>query len=143
MASENFWNCYSDEKNEDKNKNDDNHMMINNNKITTSKSFEYKTKIIEGGPNNIRRRRCCPIKICNFWRSLDLPLINSETELDLRWTKNFLKSKLSRKVRSVDPNAGQVVYDVATAATGAIFEINYAELNAKLYKERIQKKNFL
>ena len=140
MASGSFWNCYSDEKNDDKNKNDDNNIMINNNKITTSKSFEYKTKIIEGGPNNIRRRRYCPIKICNFWRSLDLPLINSETELDLRWTKNCLKSKLSRKVRTVDPNAGPVVYDVVTAATGAIFEINYAKLMLNFIKKGLRRK---
>ena len=24
----------------------------------------------------------------NFWRSLDLPLVNCEIELDLGWTKN-------------------------------------------------------
>ena len=24
----------------------------------------------------------------NFWRSLDLPLVNCEIELDLRWTSN-------------------------------------------------------
>ena len=26
--------------------------------------------------------------LCNFWRYLDLPLINCETELDLSWTKD-------------------------------------------------------
>ena len=30
-----------------------------------------------------------PLKyLSNFWRSLDFPLINSEVELDLSWTKN-------------------------------------------------------
>ena len=30
-----------------------------------------------------------PLKyLSNFWRSLDLPLINCETEINLKWTKN-------------------------------------------------------
>ena len=62
----------------------------------------------------------------NFWRSLDLPLINCEIELDLRWSKNCVISDLSRTFRGVgDPP----VQEVATATTGAIFRIN----NAKIY----------
>ena len=65
----------------------------------------------------------------NFCRSLDLPLINYEIELDLRWSKHCVISEVSRTFREVDPNANPVVYEVATATNKAIFQIN----NARLY----------
>ena len=46
MTSGNLWNYYRDEVNGFSNEIDDNDNMINNNKTTTSKFFEYKTKII-------------------------------------------------------------------------------------------------
>ena len=58
-----------------------------------------------------------------------MPLINCEIELDLRWSKHCVISEVSRTFREVDPNANPVVYEVATARTKAIFQIN----NAKLY----------
>ena len=73
------------------NENDNNNSRINNSKTITSKSFEYKTKLIESTPNNNNTicRSCCCIKyLSNFGRSLDLLLINCGIELDLRWTKN-------------------------------------------------------
>ena len=64
---------------------------INNNKIATSKSFEYKTKIIRSIPadnNRLDTDVVVPLKyLNNFWRSLDLTLINSEIDLDLRGQK--------------------------------------------------------
>ena len=60
---------------------------INNNKATASKSFEYKTKIKESMPANDSRldtEIVVSLKyLSNFWRSLDLPLINCEIELGL------------------------------------------------------------
>ena len=58
-----------------------------------------------------------------------MPLINCETELDLRWTKNCVISKVSRTFRAVDPNTDPVVCEVATQTTGATFQVN----NAKIY----------
>ena len=47
MTPWSLWSCYIDEINDDLNENDDaNNNRINNNKTITSKSFEYKTKII-------------------------------------------------------------------------------------------------
>ena len=61
---------------------------INNNKTTTSKSFEYKTKIIGRTPADNSRldtKVVVPLKyLSKFRRFLDLLLINYETELDLR-----------------------------------------------------------
>ena len=46
--SRSLWNYYGDEINDSANENNDtDNYGINNNKTTTSKSFEYKTKIIE------------------------------------------------------------------------------------------------
>ena len=53
-----------------------------------------------------------PLKcLSNFWRFLDLPLINCEIELDLSWTKDC------------------VLPEHHNSTTGATFQIN----NTKLY----------
>ena len=71
--------------------NDANNYRENNNKTTTSKTFEYKTKIIRSTSNNNSRLNAevvVPLKhLSNFWRSLVLLLINCEIELDLTWSK--------------------------------------------------------
>ena len=52
-TSGSLWNYYRDEINDSTNENNDaNSYRIKNNKTTTSKSFEYKTKIIGRTPNN-------------------------------------------------------------------------------------------
>ena len=67
---------------------DYNYNKMNNNTKTTIKSFEYKTKIIGSMPSNnniLHAEVVFPLKyLSNFWRSLDLPLINCEIKLDLR-----------------------------------------------------------
>ena len=55
MTSGNLWNYYRDEVNGFSNEIDDNDNMINNNKTTTSKCFEYKTKITRITSNNNNR----------------------------------------------------------------------------------------
>ena len=67
------------------------------------KSFEYKTKIVEntqerseneGNPNRapvptLNVEVTIQLKnLSNFWRFLDLPLINCETELRVSWSKD-------------------------------------------------------
>ena len=52
MTSESLWNYYRDEINDDANENNLDNNRINNNKTITSKSFEYKTKLIGSTPNN-------------------------------------------------------------------------------------------
>ena len=132
MTSGSLRNYYKDEINGDKNENDDNGKKINN-KTTASKSFKYKTKIKRSTTDNARRLNAevvVPLKyLSNFWRSLDLPLINCEIELDLRWERNCIITEASRTFRAVDPNAGPVVYELVTEITGATFQIN----NVKLY----------
>ena len=72
---------------------------INNNKIAISKSFEYNTKIIWSTPadnNTLDKEVVAPLNyLSNFWRSLDLPLINWQIELDLRCTTYHIISQIS------------------------------------------------
>ena len=53
MTSRSLWNYYRDKVNDDANKIDNNNSTnrLNNNKIVTSKSCEYKTKLIGSTPN--------------------------------------------------------------------------------------------
>ena len=55
--------------------------------IRDSKSFDYKTKItgsFDAGNNNKEVTIATPLKhLGNFWRTLDIPLINCEIELKL------------------------------------------------------------
>ena len=79
--------------------NNDQSNKINNNKAIASKSFEYKTKIIERTPdanNTLNAEVVAPLKyLNNFWRFLDLPLISCEIELDLSWSKECIISEIS------------------------------------------------
>ena len=53
MTLRSLWNYYRDEVNHDANENNDaDNYIINSNKTTTSKSFEYKTKIIASTTDN-------------------------------------------------------------------------------------------
>ena len=90
MTSGSLWNSYRDEVKYSANEIDDNDNQINSNKTTTSKSFEYKTKIIGSTPNILDKEVVVQLKyVSNFWRFLDLPLINCEIELDLSWSENI------------------------------------------------------
>ena len=58
---------------------------------TNSESFKYKTSIVGKTLNNdslTDAEVVVPLKhLSNFWRSLDIPLINREVEIILTWSK--------------------------------------------------------
>ena len=121
MTSGSFWNFHEAEKNNSAIKNNGDGNKINNNKTTLNKSFEYKTKLIGSTPNDhttLNAEVVVPLKyLSNFWRFLDLPLINCEIELDLSWSKECIISEIS-----ITPVA-------AIKTIRVTFQIN----NAKLY----------
>ena len=99
MTSESLWNFYKDEVNDDTNVNSAaGSYRINNNKITTSKSFEYKAKIrgsIPADNSGLDTEIVVPLKyLSKLCRFLDLPFINCEVELDLRCGKNYVISEI-------------------------------------------------
>ena len=66
--------------------------VVNNANVTTddnAPSIKYKPSIIGNTENNGRKngvKIAVPLKYCsNFWRSLELPLINCKVELSLNW----------------------------------------------------------
>ena len=65
-----------------------------NDNLADSESFKYKVKISEKTPNNGNTKDVeiiVPLKyLSNFWRALEMPLINFEVNLVLTWSKGFI-----------------------------------------------------
>ena len=63
-----------------------------NDNIANSESFTFKVKITGTTPNNDNTKDVkiiVPLKyLSNFWRTLEIPLINSKVELLLTWSKD-------------------------------------------------------
>ena len=100
MTSGNVVNNYRDEVNDATNE-DAAKYTAHNNKIRTSRSFEYKVKKMTGKTSAIATRLDTKVIVSlkylsNFQRSLDLPLSNCEIELDLLWLKDCVISKVLR-----------------------------------------------
>ena len=108
-ATASFWNYYRDETNSGVNN------SINYS-IKDSKSFDYKTSItgkLEGNNTEKEVEIIVPLKhLSNFWRTLDMPLINCEINLILEWSKNYVLT--SKATRDADP---EVAPDNPTNAT--------------------------
>ena len=76
-TSGSLWQYYNDDPNEN---------------LTDSESFKYKLKISGKTPNNGNTKDVeiiVPLKyLSNFWRTLEMPLINCEVNLELTWSKD-------------------------------------------------------
>ena len=93
-----FWNYYRDEPNEESIGGGNGAIKYS---IRNSKSFEYKTSItgtLEGDSTEKEAEIVVPLKyLRNFWRTLDMPLINCEIKLISTWLENcVLTSKATR-----------------------------------------------
>ena len=81
--------------------------------IRGSKSLDYKANFIEGGvtQNNLTKNGVkifVPLKyLSNFWRSLNITLINCEVELILTWFKSC--ALISKATREANYGANTVV----------------------------------
>ena len=112
-------NCYRDERNSDTDDNEMKHSIIN------SESFDYKANFMENGAtqNNLTKNDVTidvPLKnLSNFWRNLNIPIINCEVELILTWFKDcVLIDKLTRDADYEEP-----VYSKIDNPENAIFQI--------------------
>ena len=56
--------------------------------------------------------------LSNFWRTLDIPLINCEINLILTWSENFLIT--SKTTRDADPDADPAVASVNNPTNGSV-----------------------
>ena len=99
--------------------------------ILNSDSFDYKANFMENGvrKNNLTKndvKIVVPLKhLRNFWRSLNIPLINCEIELILTWFKNcMLIEKLTRDANyNVNPRVSEI-----NNPENPIFQITYTKL---------------
>ena len=105
MTSESLWNYYRDKVKDNANENQAANNGINNDKTITSKPFEYKKKSkgsIPNDNNTLNAEVVVPLRyLSNFWRFLDLPLINCEIQLDFLWSKECIISEISITPRVV------------------------------------------
>ena len=74
----------------------ENNGNISNVSTDNSSSFKYKSNFIGTIPNGGRKngvKIAVPLKyLSNFWRSLEMPLINCKVELSLKWYENCILS---------------------------------------------------
>ena len=122
-----FWDYYRDEPNSDID-------GANNNvnySIKDSKSFDYKTSItgkLEGNNTEKEVEIVVPLKhLSNFWRTLDMPLINCEINLILTWSENcVLTSKATRD--AVPAQGGNPAVSRVNVLTNATFKTTDVKL---------------
>ena len=119
----NLWNYYRDEPNSGAIRNI-------NYSIKDLKSFNYKTSItgkLEG--NNVEKdyvKIVVPLKyLGNFWRTLDVPLINCEVSLNLTWSENCVIT--SEATTEADPDADRAVAGINNQ-TNATFKVSDTKL---------------
>ena len=99
-----LYDYYRDELSDDANNNN-----FNNIKVVNSNTFKYKNKIINNTNNAGTKdiELAIPLKyLGNFWRSLNITLINCEVPLELKWDKNCVITSLEQRViEGADPPA--------------------------------------
>ena len=103
-----LWNYYRDKPNSSTD-NNITHSILN------SKSFDYKANFISSVTNNNLIKKdvkvVVPLKhLSNFWRHLDIPLINCEEELILTWFKNFVL--IDKITRNANHGANPIFYEI-------------------------------
>ena len=97
--------------------------IVNNADVSNDNapSFKYKANLIGNTENNGTKngvKIAVPLKyLSNFWRSLEMPLINCKIELSLKWIENCV---LTTAPIGADANA--------TGADSATFKITDAKL---------------
>ena len=122
------------------------------NPITNSESFKYKCSITgktsnanqEDGedtePGNKKTQKnleiVAPLKhLSNFWRTLDMPLINCEVSLTLPWSENCVLTDITtHAARNANPNADPPVKarERIDAPTNATFQMTDTNLYVPL-----------
>ena len=120
-----LWNYYRDEPNSGLGGADNNI----NYSIKDSKSFDYKTSItgkLEGNNTEKEVEIVVPLKyLSNFWRTLDIPLINCEINLILTWSENCVLT--SKATRNANPDVNPAITAVNNP-TNATFKITDTKL---------------
>ena len=129
-----LWNYYRDEP--DSGSDGAGNSRINYS-IKDSKSFDYNTsitgKLEDGNVEKGDAKIVVPLKyLSNFWRTLNMPLINCEVSLTLTWSENcVLTSKAYR--RAVTAQGGNPAVDEINNPTNANFKITDCKLYVPVF----------
>ena len=118
-TSGSLWDFKRDEIDNNANVSDDN-----------APSFKYKASNIGNTENNGTKngvKIAVPLKyLSNFWRSLEIPLINCKVKLSLKWIENY--------VLTTAAIANEAIFEIADAKLYVLIITLSAEDNAKLSK---------
>ena len=118
-TSGSLWDFKRDEIDNNANVSDDN-----------APSFKYKASNIGNTENNGTKngvKIVVPLKyLSNFWRSLEIPLINCKVKLSLKWIENY--------VLTTAAIANEAIFEIADAKLYVLIITLSAEDNAKLSK---------
>ena len=124
-----LWNYYRDEPNSGSDGVGNNRI---NYSIKDSKSSDYKISIrgkLEG--NNVEKEKVEIVvqlkHLSNFWRTLDMPLINCEVSLNSTWSENCVLTRKAYR-RAVATQGGNPVVGRINNPTGAAFKIIVCKL---------------
>ena len=115
--------------------------IVNNADVTNddnTSSFKYKASIIGNTENNGTKKR---VKIAvslkylsNFWRSLEMPLINWKVELSLNWIENCVLTSAEVDANANNTGRDSATFKIADAKRYVSVVTLSAEDNAKLSK---------
>ena len=93
-----------------------------NDNITQSESFKYKIKITgktPAGGNTKDVKISVPLKyLSNYWRTLEMPLINCEVNLILTWSKDCVISSVTGETKFKITNTKLYVPDITLSTQG-------------------------
>ena len=115
--------------------------IVNNADVTNddnAPSFKYKANLIGNTENNGRKngvKIAVPLKyLSNFWRSLEMPLINCKVELSLRWIENCVLTSAAVNANANNTGADSATFKITDAKLDVPIVTLSAEDNAKLLK---------
>ena len=139
-TSESLWNYYRDEANTGA-------VGNINYSIRVSKSFDYKTNITAKLEDSNRGKEDVEIVVpleylSNFWRTLDIPLVNCEVSLILNWSEIYVLTSKAYRRAVPDADPAEAGINISTGATFKITDTLYvpvATLSTEINNELLQK----
>ena len=103
------------------------------------KSFKYKAKLLENteinGANRILKNAIIAVLLkylSNFWKTLEMPLINCKVELKLKWTKYCVLSAVGND--NNDANSNNIIFIIKDTKLYVPVVTLSAKSNQKLTK---------
>ena len=128
-----FWNYYRDKPNSRYNNNNRDRIFYS---IKDSKSFGYKTKLVgklPDGENELKDIKVVVLLkyLSRFIWSLDIPLINAEIELILKWSEDFVLTK--KAYRSTIAKGDDPATEPAAAAVNTPSILKFSVTDCRLF----------